>query len=83
MYGTEDIVLDDVSYDGGYYVLKGRNFTPFSRGYTGKKLLTTKYIDENTLYVKARFDDDSVISVVQADGDKVLRSSGALPVPEG
>ncbi len=83
VYGTEDIVLDDVSYDGGYYVLKGRNFTPFSRGYTGKKLLTTKYIDENTLYVKARFDDDSVISVVQADGDKVLRSSGALPVPEG
>ncbi len=82
VYGTENIILDEISYDGDYYILKGCNFTPFSRGYTGKKLLTTEYIDENTLYVKARLDENSFISVVQADGDRILRSSGSLPVPE-
>ena len=82
VYGTENIILDEISYNGEFYILKGRNFTPFSRGYTGKKLLTTKYIDENTLYVKARLDEDSVISVVQADGERILRSSGCLPVAE-
>ena len=82
VYGTENIILDEISYNGEYYILKGRNFTPFSRGYTGIKLLSTKYIDENTLYVKARLDEDSAISVVQADGERILRSSGCLPVAE-
>lgn len=63
--GTLPITINDVYLSDGNIVVKGDNFTEWSKVYVGDTRKDTTFVDQNTLIVK---------NAVLADGDKITVS---------
>ena len=81
--GLYDITIDEISYNDstGSLVVRGQNFTPFSKVLINDERQRTSYVDENTILVSADslekppdFGDSIVVAQIDKDKHELSRT---------
>lgn len=73
--GIKDIVIDNIEIDGENLTISGKNFTQFSYITINDKVVTTGFIDSNTLSaINVKLSEGNIISVVQKGNDNYILS---------